>query len=674
MRLGTRSCAECRRRKIRCVFPEEASTCEACNLHGVSCNPQQPRRNEERPPKSVGNDALKRRLDEMEAIVRRIYSAVDVNGNSPPLTQAHGHPVALGQYSQHQDSSVSSTSYSTSPRSSSHALGASETSDAQDTLGEFGNTPLFTLFKESLLLHGKPATPPRPQHGHSTRHLFREIPSIIPPNHVLKQILETSRRCWGIWPPCFHGSERLQDMEVSDMHHFMLMAFNSDDTSVAAKALLWMALCIFELPLSWTRQRPELSKPDTMISALSHHARRLLATSMERGDTMDSIEALALEIKLSVDLGKPRRAWLGARQVVNAALLLGIPRMKSAESGREQDIWRTVLLWERETSLLMGLPSSISSSSKSLLPDPDGLLPLDRLMRDMAIVAGAVADRNQTDVENNYSKTIELDHEWERMKDVMPHDFWHAEPPSGLSFHELYFRQTLKIQFFMIGKLVHLPYLVRSATKQKFLLSRTACLNASRDLVTSYLYLRSGVDPEQAPCGLMDFAGFSAGVVVAIHLLQEAAKGSRAVEDQELLVELLGSLRQVATLKECTVAGQAAEVLGKLVAVVRRDASRERWDAEEGCDVMIPFLGRLRIKVPNLAGDVAVSSSLAAPRLESEPFLTLPVVEFGATLSDSDMFANFNMDEELAADWSTSFEAGGYDWVTVFQQDQMDVL
>ncbi|KAL7794407.1 hypothetical protein V8C37DRAFT_376546 [Trichoderma ceciliae] len=43
MRLGTKSCAECRRRKVRCVFPPNSSVCHGCSLHQTPCRAQQPR-------------------------------------------------------------------------------------------------------------------------------------------------------------------------------------------------------------------------------------------------------------------------------------------------------------------------------------------------------------------------------------------------------------------------------------------------------------------------------------------------------------------------------------------------------------------------------------------------------------------------------------------------------
>lgn len=33
MRLGTKSCAECRMRKVRCNFPQNSHICEYCALH-----------------------------------------------------------------------------------------------------------------------------------------------------------------------------------------------------------------------------------------------------------------------------------------------------------------------------------------------------------------------------------------------------------------------------------------------------------------------------------------------------------------------------------------------------------------------------------------------------------------------------------------------------------------
>ncbi|KAL6863590.1 hypothetical protein J3F83DRAFT_767214 [Trichoderma novae-zelandiae] len=105
MRLGTRSCAECRRRKVRCIFEPNSSICRGCELHQTPCQAQQPRardgggtlllRQSQMLPVSMSqlqsqsqshaqlaadNAALRRRLAELEGLVVGICDAIEPAG------------------------------------------------------------------------------------------------------------------------------------------------------------------------------------------------------------------------------------------------------------------------------------------------------------------------------------------------------------------------------------------------------------------------------------------------------------------------------------------------------------------------------------------------------------------------------------------------------------------
>jgi hypothetical protein len=95
MRLGTKSCAECRRRKVRCVFPPNSSICHGCSLHQTPCRAQQPRPKDGGRPgheqvqgllqsQSVSqlaadNALLRRRVAELEDLIGSLCDALEPN-------------------------------------------------------------------------------------------------------------------------------------------------------------------------------------------------------------------------------------------------------------------------------------------------------------------------------------------------------------------------------------------------------------------------------------------------------------------------------------------------------------------------------------------------------------------------------------------------------------------
>ena len=67
MRKGTRSCYECRKRKVRCIFGKNSSICEGCALRGKRCVEQSRELLQESALES--KESLKERITRLEAIV-----------------------------------------------------------------------------------------------------------------------------------------------------------------------------------------------------------------------------------------------------------------------------------------------------------------------------------------------------------------------------------------------------------------------------------------------------------------------------------------------------------------------------------------------------------------------------------------------------------------------------
>src|ERR1700712_1214872 len=78
MRMGTRSCAECRRRKVRCIFPTAGAICKECLVHDSHCVPQKSSRASR--PKTEQD--VQQRLEKLENLVRHLRSSVHVDAES----------------------------------------------------------------------------------------------------------------------------------------------------------------------------------------------------------------------------------------------------------------------------------------------------------------------------------------------------------------------------------------------------------------------------------------------------------------------------------------------------------------------------------------------------------------------------------------------------------------
>lgn len=85
IRKGTQSCWECKRRKVRCIFVLNHTTCNHCRRRGTTCIGQEyPNK-----PVSSNDDQIESRLTRIEDILERLVA----NDGTPHIRQ----PVSEAQ-------------------------------------------------------------------------------------------------------------------------------------------------------------------------------------------------------------------------------------------------------------------------------------------------------------------------------------------------------------------------------------------------------------------------------------------------------------------------------------------------------------------------------------------------------------------------------------------------
>ncbi|KAL1888448.1 hypothetical protein Sste5346_009565 [Sporothrix stenoceras] len=304
-----------------------------------------------------------------------------------------------------------------------------------------------------------------------------------------------------------------------------------------------------------------------------------------------------------------------------------------------------------------------------------------------------------------YPKALGLDQEWVSCRQIMPEDFWQEDNTSpairDLRLVDLYIRQTTKIRYFIIGRHIHLAYALKANKDRRYSYSRTACLEASREIIAAYQTMRSRGHAEWSPCGMLDFESFSAAMVIALAMLQDSASSStqqrqrtrQEEEDYALLVELSLSLRKTHLLKgSCTVAQRAADVMDIVLPILQGQYRRSAKEASSpgtsaaDHDINIPFFGRLRVTFPRLETDQSPSEAHSSPSMPetltsneidmsysaqtaqmslNDVPITPPIIEFGVPFCNQDFHYNFDFDMELNADWMNTSDMGIYDWTTM---------
>jgi hypothetical protein len=252
----------------------------------------------------------------------------------------------------------------------------------------------------------------------------------------------------------------------------------------------------------------------------------------------------------------------------------------------------------------------------------------------------------------------------------MPDSWWNEPPRLDQPFAQLYAQQATKVQYFLIVKLLHLPFMLSANAGYEY--SYTSAVAASRGLIAAYLGLRSCSRGLFVVCESLEFQAFSAGITLLIRLLSPASAGrpgnhDNSDEDWLLIEALTMALQRTASLMRCGVASQAAEVLGLLT-----QAARGAYAGPDRYDVVLPYFGKISIalsrgrKTADPQGWEECCQQQQQPELAPPPFGT---VGFSANPFN---FLHFpgSLEGELGGDWSSMADVDiGFDWNQTFAFD-----
>lgn len=654
MRLGTKSCSECRRRKVRCVFPPGSSICQGCAVHNVPCNAQQPRA----PADEAGIDksSLQQRIIELEGLVKTLSQAVR-SGTGPDLKpdRSTGEDGPWAEY----------------------PLGSKPLSDA----------PLANLFRNALLINDADGSlqddEEKPDSFVQARGgvLSTNLRPYIPNEQTIRSMLEVTRKYWFTWPATFYGSEPHESFQVNpggegDGYLVQLIGNRHLDASFC-KALLWIALCIQQLPMDCFRHSlPNIPTKQEILTSYLSYCQIILAGGNE--DSLDALQCDMLLFKLYINMGMPQKSWICTRSAVSKAILLGMNKVDTNGSTVHKMIWLQVWQMEKQLAMVLGYPSAIRETNKT----PIGQLPMGlegpiafRILYAQAAISDDVINRDQAHKDTSYAETVRIDDNVAELRKLFP-DEWSDPNSLTESLEDFYFREVTKFIYFLVVKFVHLPYMLKSLHDSRYEHSRQSALEAAREQIRCYVRVRNFPGAEILMCETMDFQAFGAGITLIIGALYMPSCGRNPLdilsEDGGLVESLIASLRQTSVILECPVAQQGARVLELLM-----DTSPA---GDNKLELVVPYFGKLRVKMPAVNNQVTSvpPSSFSDPSTNDGQsyygFSASPSsVEFSTSEFLTGLPTPFKDGDELRQDWFGILDTDTfYDWQETLTRMQVD--
>lgn len=481
----------------------------------------------------------------------------------------------------------------------------------------------------------------------------------MPPEKAMASIFELGGSWWAFWqeicPIIFEN-----DLQMS-LQEFVAYAIHKTQPVLLANALLCIAICVQELPIDY--DYGSLGLPVPAENLLQHYVstvQRLVTWDDELVGNLNGLVCLLLQGKCHNNLGQPRKAWLLLRRAASLGQHLGLHHRTSTRSRgepgsssmrRRRRIWWTIYEYDRYLSLLLGLPYSVPDNHIAFFDEDEE--PCNdveaRYWRRLTVICGHIVDLTQASDPPTFAATCDLDQELEELAKTMSDDWW--EIGSGESIGLNVFLKRLMAQFghHYVRAILHVPFMLRAMTDQRYEQSRLICLSSARKIIKQYQLLRNDVNAGAYVCQVVDFQSFTATVMLLLDLLgrtkSSPGQDSKQAENDWAMVDsMINLVRRVAKRPSSIVAIQALKVLETL-----REGKNQGSDIWDGRSVtlVIPYFGTITIGPGSKLRPVEKGDSVEKEKqYTSETILDVETVQ-GTTPSTSNSPPGYMNDEPL---------------------------
>ncbi len=510
--------------------------------------------------------------------------------------------------------------------------------DPQEDLDEVSSESPQSMTQASML--DSVGGPMRGRHEKTRQALL----AIFPPERELKAILDATGCWWKVWErlcPFYVGTVR-----CGSIKEFVASATANGHPIQLARVLICIAVSLQQLPADECEKLRLPLPTEDLLGRYMDTVRRLVTSQDESLIDLDGLDCLMLQAKLHLNIGQPRQSWLLTQRAMALGQLLGLHRKAlrpasvddSALSRRQRYLWWDLYQCDQFLSLLLGLPYS---ARDQLLESSWGVPPehgpeYSRHYRNrLAVISGRITDLTQRLEPPTLAAMDEVDKELDRLVASTPEGWWETDPVRTCETAAYFERIMTQLWHLHIKLMLHLPFMLRSATDSRYAYSKRVCLSAARAMIKRYGLLRMEATGASYYCKILDFEAFTATVILLLELLggdhtpSSAAAAAESAETSEQadwddVDRMIGLLRLSARQPGSVVALQSLKVLETLR--TGRDRGSDFHDGKS-VKLVVPFLGTITIG--------RASKGRQSRRQDRPNPPTLPTPETEKTLSPS---------------------------------------
>ncbi|KAJ5833436.1 hypothetical protein N7474_001747 [Penicillium riverlandense] len=520
IRKGTRSCWECKHRKVRCHFASDGDrSCRECLVRGLLCRTQDLPKPEN--PRESDRASLNDRLARVESLLERFMQRYDGDTDQ-------SFPRAAGD----NNGPVSSPTAATPAHENAPVLSLFD----NEVLG-FRRQDVTTVPNISLYWAA----------NRDWKRLSRTLFVALPSQDTLEKLAETSSCWWLVRAQCFQDYETsLLSIPVADL--------SNSHPVVIATTLMWTAISLQQLPPNYDTSFLELPcHPTKLIEQYIN----LVVTSVCSDEAMVSningLECLVLQGIFYNNDGKLRSAWLSYRRALDVAQIIGLhrPLLAGSENSeslhRARSIWKHIIYADRYLSLMLGMYHGIGDAALERQEDNLSDVPNSSSMDLLCRVAGSIIERNQnfptvTPIMVRMTQTI--DSKLGTIDPPMVEEYTLSTAGKSAERAQYYAKLMTQLWYYQLMAWLHLPFLLETGSQGRYDYSRQSCLQASRHMITSYTAIRR-LTADSFCCKSLDFQAFTAAVTLMISVLGPNGRTNQSPDDLEAVGRVIQILEEL---------------------------------------------------------------------------------------------------------------------------------
>lgn len=412
-----------------------------------------------------------------------------------------------------------------------------------------------------------------------------------------------------------------------------------------AKALLWVAICLQQLPRGFDIDSLELGCSPKELIAKCIDIVTLSISSETLVTNIDGLECLVLQGIFYNNDGKLKSAWLSYRRALNVAQIIGLHRLApetaqdSESAPRARYVWNHIIYADRYLSLMLGMYHGITDvaldSQRCLSEKPN--TSMDLLCR----IAGSIIERNQTFTTVTPSMV--------RMTQTIDSELLSIDPPlvaddstipsSGKTVEraQSYSKLMTQLYHYQLLAWLHLPLLLESGTQRRYDYSRQSCLEASRHMITCYTSIRR-LTAHSFCCKSLDFQAFTAAVTLMINLLGPNGRPQSSSDDWLAVEGVMAILEKLAEGEPPDKVATRGLIVLQTLKDVARGNKPTQIAAREGLSTEDKESRRIKVDIPYF-GTISLDCGIRGDPSEQQepdnvsPQPPLPVFDTGIAVN-----------------------------------------